>query len=131
MGMLCRLSGGIPRLINVLCDRALLGVYIEGEAAVSRRILAKAAREVLGNRSTSPGDWAPLRRVMAAVLVGGVALVAAYYGYQTRVQADSRADRLTAAPGAGAMHMDSLQWPSGQAKPGSSPVALSEQGGAR
>jgi general secretion pathway protein A len=131
MGMLCRLSGGIPRLINVLCDRALLGVYIEGEATVSRRILAKAAREVLGDRSTLPGDWAPLRRVMAAVLVGGVALAAAYYGYQTRVQADSRADRLTAAPGAGAMRMDSLQWPSGQAKPGSSPVALSEQGGAR
>jgi len=43
-----RLSGGIPRLINVICDRTLLGTYVEGHWLVSRKILAQAAREVFG-----------------------------------------------------------------------------------
>ena len=42
-----RLSGGIPRLINVLCDRSLLGAYVEGRSDVDHRIVNKAAREVL------------------------------------------------------------------------------------
>ena len=29
MGRLYRLSGGVPRVINVLCDRALLGTYVQ------------------------------------------------------------------------------------------------------
>lgn len=48
LGALHRLSGGIPRLINVIADRALLGTYAEGEASVNRKILEKAAVEVLG-----------------------------------------------------------------------------------
>ncbi len=42
------LSGGIPRIINILCDRSLLGAYVEGEYLVSTKIVAKAAPEVLG-----------------------------------------------------------------------------------
>ena len=42
-----RLSGGIPRLINVLCDRAMLGAYVEGKAQVDAGVVRKAAREVL------------------------------------------------------------------------------------
>lgn len=40
-------SGGIPRIINVLCDRSLLGAYVEGEYLVSAKIVDQAAREVL------------------------------------------------------------------------------------
>jgi general secretion pathway protein A len=79
---LCRLSGGIPRLINVLCDRALLGAYIEGEPAVSKRILTRAAREVLGSRFPMMGNQDKLRRAAMALLAGGMALAAVYYGYQ-------------------------------------------------
>ncbi|QSA96905.1 ExeA family protein [Methylococcus sp. EFPC2] len=42
-----RLSGGIPRLINLICDRALLGAYALGKKGVSWRIVRKSAREVL------------------------------------------------------------------------------------
>lgn len=87
---LCRLSGGIPRLINILCDRALLGAYIEGESAVSRRILAKAAREVFGDRYSMRLNGTPLRLVMAALLMGGIAVASAYYGYHSRPLADLR-----------------------------------------
>ncbi|MCX7175998.1 MAG: AAA family ATPase [Proteobacteria bacterium] len=56
MTHLYRLSGGIPRVINVLCDRALLGTYTQGKDKVDRTTLTQAAKEVLhqapsGNRT--------------------------------------------------------------------------------
>ncbi len=44
------LSGGIPRLINLLCDRALLGTFVEEREHVSSPILKKAAGEVFGKK---------------------------------------------------------------------------------
>ena len=41
------LSGGIPRLINVLCDRSMLGAFVEGRAQVDAKVVKKAASEVL------------------------------------------------------------------------------------
>lgn len=70
-----RLSGGIPRLINLLCDRALLGAYGRGEARASRRLLDQAAREVLGAEA---GGAAPPRRLVPwLALTACVLLVAA------------------------------------------------------
>ena len=43
------LTNGIPRLINVICDRTLLGTYVEGRDEVTRPTLKKAAREVFGD----------------------------------------------------------------------------------
>ena len=51
-----QLSGGIPRLINVLCDRSLLGAYVEGKAQVDHKVVKKAAHEVLAeDEKTSKG----------------------------------------------------------------------------
>ena len=41
-----RLSGGIPRLVNVICDRALLGAYAQGLPRVTRGIVNRAGNEV-------------------------------------------------------------------------------------
>lgn len=41
---------GIPRLINSIADRALLGAYATGERRVSKKIAQQAAIEVLGTR---------------------------------------------------------------------------------
>ncbi|MBL7204948.1 MAG: AAA family ATPase [Desulfobacteraceae bacterium] len=43
-----RLSGGVPRLINTICDRALLGAYAKQRDRVNRRLVRKAASEVIG-----------------------------------------------------------------------------------
>ncbi|MBV7430903.1 ExeA family protein, partial [Acidovorax sp. sif0732] len=40
------LSHGVPRRINLLCDRALLGAYAAGARQVTRAIVNRAAREV-------------------------------------------------------------------------------------
>jgi len=47
---LYRLSGGVPRIINLLCDRALLGAYVKGLNSVRPRLLTATAREVFGDQ---------------------------------------------------------------------------------
>jgi general secretion pathway protein A len=42
-----RLSGGVPRLINVVCDRALLGAYTQDKPRVNAWMVLQAAHEVL------------------------------------------------------------------------------------
>src|SRR5262252_8012629 len=40
-------SHGVPRRINLICDRALLGAYANGKTIVDRQTVEMAAREVL------------------------------------------------------------------------------------
>ena len=44
-----QLSRGVPRRINLLCDRALLGAYGQGQPRVDEAIVDKAAAEVFGS----------------------------------------------------------------------------------
>ncbi len=46
--LLFKLSKGVPRLINILCDRALLGTYVENDYVVKPHVVKKAAHEVFG-----------------------------------------------------------------------------------
>jgi general secretion pathway protein A len=43
-----RLAGGTPRLINVICDRALLGAYTAEQSHVTPKLVREAAREIGG-----------------------------------------------------------------------------------
>ncbi|MEZ5500971.1 MAG: AAA family ATPase [Steroidobacteraceae bacterium] len=45
-----RLSGGVPRLINVIADRALLGAYTQDQHRVGATLVRRAASEVFGKR---------------------------------------------------------------------------------
>ncbi len=71
-----RLTTGVPRRINLLCDRALLGAYVENTSEVTRAILRKAAGEVFG---ALVGPRAPSRRwpLLAGGLLAGAAISAA------------------------------------------------------
>ena len=66
-----RESRGVPRLINVICDRTLLGAYASGRNAVDARVARQAAREVAGRPP-------PRRRLAlaAALAAAGIALAA-------------------------------------------------------
>lgn len=50
-----RRTRGVPRLINVLCDRALLGAYGSHQRRVTPEIVRKAALEVLGKERDGAG----------------------------------------------------------------------------
>ena len=64
-----RLTQGIPRLVNVLCDRALLGAYVENSRVVSRRIVGQAAREVFADGQPRRTLWR-WGAVAAALMIG-------------------------------------------------------------
>lgn len=68
-----RLSQGVPRLVNVICDRALLGAYAQESRRVSPRLIRQAAAEVHGEFERSP--W--VRRAAIAAGIVGVAVIAA------------------------------------------------------
>ena len=64
---------GIPRLINVLCDRILLGAYGRNKTRADSSMLSLAAHEVLGDPKQKGGAWpwsAAIVVVLLAALVG-------------------------------------------------------------
>jgi general secretion pathway protein A len=67
-----RLSQGVPRLINVICDRALLGAYAQESRRVTARLIRQAAAEVKGQLERPP--W--VRRTAFAAGLVGVAIIA-------------------------------------------------------
>jgi general secretion pathway protein A len=70
-----RLSQGVPRLINVICDRALLGAYAQESRRVTARLIRQAAAEVKGQFERSP--W--IRRTAIAAGLVGVAIIASSF----------------------------------------------------
>ncbi|MGA2364216.1 MAG: AAA family ATPase [Steroidobacteraceae bacterium] len=70
-----RASGGVPRLINVLCDRALLGAYTQDLHEVPASLVRRAAAEVFGQEPGSRWMPAALACLALAVLAGSAVLL--------------------------------------------------------
>ncbi|MES3021359.1 MAG: AAA family ATPase [Pseudomonadota bacterium] len=72
-----RLTHGVPRRINLLCDRALLGAYVENSREVTRKILSTASAEVFADSGVPA--MAPVRRwpLLAGGLLAGAVISAA------------------------------------------------------
>ncbi len=79
------LSRGVPRRINLLCDRALLGAFASGRAMADVGIVDKAAAEVLGAALDGNGRrWRLSPRARWGATLGlGVLLGAALVGAAT------------------------------------------------
>ncbi len=114
IGTLHRLSRGIPRLVNVICDRALLGAYVQGKEKVDRRTLINAAHEVFGQKDMRKRRKNLLRWAVssAAIVLCGAALSAAYYNYKAAVKTPGVPVR--EAKQALSVKVDTLQWPAGK-----------------
>jgi general secretion pathway protein A len=74
-----QLTNGVPRRINLLCDRALLGAYSKGQSRIDVDLVNLAAREVFDQ---GPGartrwgklpPWLPWAALASAVLLVGAA----------------------------------------------------------
>ncbi len=72
-------SDGIPRLINTICDRAMLGAYAKQVDRINWRLVRQAADEVLGKaegrRRWRTAEWA------VAILVLAVLISVFKFGY--------------------------------------------------
>ena len=69
-----KLTGGIPRLINVLCDRALLGAFVQKKKIISNDIIHKSAAEALGKTGKKPIDIGNSALIIASLVVITVTL---------------------------------------------------------
>src|SRR6185437_5964809 len=114
-----RLSGGVPRVINIICDRALLGAYTQDRHRVTASMVRRSAQEVFGRRLLPWwAPWGAMAASAAVIILGAVALwrfvpwtaerhaspvaAASHRGSVTREPA-SPAGTATAAPGGGAV----------------------------
>jgi len=78
-----RRSGGVPRLINTLCDRALLGAYGQDRSVVDRRLVRGAASEVRGrDPQAGRGRWR-FAAAAATVAIAGAVVAADRYGLRS------------------------------------------------
>jgi general secretion pathway protein A len=78
-----RLSGGVPRIINVICDRALLGAFTQEDHRVGGALVRQAASEVYGRPIPAPWlKWGTAAAVAAAVALVAVGLVSLWSARQ-------------------------------------------------
>jgi general secretion pathway protein A len=68
---------GIPRLINLLADRCLMGAYATQSPFVNKKIVARAASEILAFETlpikTNPWKWLPIPIALILIIVAGLA----------------------------------------------------------
>lgn len=114
------LTDGIPRLINVICDRALLGTYSQGKDSVSTSLIRKAAKEVFGDAGSGLHNKprytpASVLSILLAVIIAAV-LTAIYIDTpqtpgvgDTAIALDAGGPLVSETP-----MFDRLQWPEDQ-----------------
>jgi len=125
-----RLSGGIPRVINVICDRALLGAFTQEDHRAGAALVRQAASEVYGRPVPAPWlKWTTTAAVAAAVALVGVGTWM-YLGSRPRTTADEVAARAdvtpasaAAAPGAPAVAAPAAATPAAVEPQSAPPVA--------
>ncbi|MEJ6007453.1 AAA family ATPase [Paucibacter sp. AS339] len=81
-----QLARGVPRRINLLCDRALLGAYAQGRPQIDTRTIDRAAAEVFGPQDV-PGPWYSRKAMVwgGAGLTALIGLAALGWAWQDRI----------------------------------------------
>jgi len=95
-------TGGVPRLINVLCDRSMLGAYASNKKQISQTVIKQAASEVMGGdvhelqADTIKPSYTPGRKwrlITLALLV--VILAGGGYSFYLQQQNQQQLSKLT------------------------------------
>jgi general secretion pathway protein A len=86
-----RASGGVPRLVNIIADRALLAGYVADEPQVGESLVVHAADEVLDRPRRT-------RRRLATALAGAAVALAAFGAWQWWPRAEAPPPVVAAPP---------------------------------
>lgn len=103
---------GTPRLINTICDRALMGAYSRGKKRISWPMIWRASSEVLpGTRHRRVGGWRRRFAPLVTLIVVGLLVFGGYMlwpaapslagGGQASEQAQASGGRVVAADSTG------------------------------
>ncbi len=77
--LIFKITSGVPRMINILCDHALLSGFVFERSDIDEELIKKARREIEGKEFGKGGAWqARLKRqslvfggIAAAILIAG------------------------------------------------------------
>jgi general secretion pathway protein A len=97
-----RLSRGVPRLLNTICDRALLGAYATGQTRVKEAIVRRAAREVFGRRARRRRWMVATATAALLIAAGGTIALLASRGLPSLGAWPLRAETTSPPPAVGA-----------------------------
>lgn len=86
-------ADGVPRLINVIAERALLGGYAHDDTRIDARIVDRAAREALAPKAVATRRW----WLPAAAGIAALVVIAGAYVWRVPVS-QSAANAAHAAP---------------------------------
>ena len=84
-----KITGGIPRLINALCDRALLGAYSEEATTITPKIVKRASQELFTGVTPNPWPKALALAIPVSLLIA-VLLGTVWFGGQLRNNNDNK-----------------------------------------
>ncbi len=88
--LIYRYSTGIPRLINIICDRALLAGYINKKTQIDEQIVRKAIQEIRGEKKR--------RRPALRWLVGILLIVLLVAGLRWLLKLSQKPDIIEESP---------------------------------
>jgi general secretion pathway protein A len=94
---------GIPRLVNLLCDRSLLAGYAEGAREIGRGQVGQAAREILGAHRSARGWralWAPALAVVGLIAASAGVVAWTQFGAKKAIPVSADSAEPSAAPSA-------------------------------
>jgi general secretion pathway protein A len=107
---------GVPRRINILCDRALLGAYAARSRRVTAAIVKRAAREVAGKKVLGARERRRRRIAIAAAAIGLTLAVASALAATVPITRGNRTVGVAASPG-GAVAAVAMPAPAAPAVP--------------
>jgi general secretion pathway protein A len=123
------LSRGVPRRINLLCDRSLLGAYSEGRSRVSQEMVERASAEVFGDgerpiaAAVSGFNRRPVYAAAAGLLAGVVLFGLVSWVKDGRTSHAGMAVAASAAPSKAALAVPVASQPVALAASATKPVA--------
>jgi len=76
-----KLSKGVPRLVNIICERALMAAYVEGKNTIEKDQVKKAMESIVGEEELEPAAASIFRRTPALLLMVLLLVAAIGIGY--------------------------------------------------
>ena len=89
-----KISKGIPRVVNLLCDRALIIAYGKNDTVIGRKIIQQAAVEALGDVDVREPVWhLPAKVAAISLLVCGIGYLGYWFAGESSQAHSSQAQR--------------------------------------
>lgn len=106
-----RFTGGIPRLINIVCERMLIGAYGHNKPTVDIQIFKLACGEVAGSMENLPTrisrlDWRVL--ALAGSVAGGVVVALIIWALGSATPTPPTASQVAIEPAAAAQSLPAV-----------------------